>query len=397
VDLEVFSLNRTLTIDSLAAQPWALDRSVLAELVAAAERGTYAAISRPPAEPRTQGVVAVIPIHGAIERRSSFLGELFGSASLESLRAQLRGALADPEVRGIVLSVDSPGGTAAGVQELAAEIRAARGTKPILAHVDITAASAAYWLATQADEVVVTPSGQVGSVGAYAIHEDVSAALDKAGIKITIVSAGEHKVEGNEFEPLTDEARQAIQERVDAVYEQFVADVARGRNTTSAKVKADYGKGRMLLANDALAAGMVDAIDTLDGAIRRVARLARANGIAAEATGAADEPAPFLDRISALAADTEALVHHARVRIDLRAKEGRPGLSPTAVASLRAIRDAISALPLDEPVADQPPAADPPPVAPEPPVPVVPVAASAAPATPRFRSDADWLRFLQEH
>lgn len=390
-------MDRTLSINSLVAEQWTLEGRVLAELVATAERGTYAAVNRPVAEPRTQGVVAVIPVHGAIERRSSFLGELFGSASIESLRAALRAALADPEVRGIVLSVDSPGGTAAGVQELAAEIREARRVKPILAHVDTTAASAAYWLATQADEVVVTPSGQVGSVDVYAVHEDISGALDQAGVKVTIVSAGDYKVEGNEFEPLTDEARAAIQARVDAVYEQFVDDVAKGRGTTAATVKSDFGQGRMLLAKDALAAGMVDAIDTLDGAVRRIARLARASGIAAED----ERPAPFASRLDDLVADSLVIENHVAARAVIRSGEGRPALSVNQFARVREARDALDRILALEPASGEPPAGSPPvPAADAPPV-VVPAlaarVAAPAPASPRFRSDKEWLRFLQEN
>lgn len=376
---------RSLSLDSLAAVPLALDRQVLAELVSAAERGTFAASPRQPADPRTQGIVAIIPIHGAIERRSSLLGELFGSSSIEGLRASIRGALADPEVRGIVLSIDSPGGSVAGVTELAAEIREARRTKPILAHVDTAAASAAYWLGSQADELVVTPSGQVGSVGVYAVHMDVSEALEAEGVRVTIISAGEHKVEGNEFEPLTDEAKAAMQERVDAFYAQFVGDVAKGRGVSVEKVRAEYGQGRMLLAQDALKAGMVDAVDTLDGALRRVARMARGS-MAAEGEPV-DEPRPFLDRITALREDTEAVIAHARVRMDLRAKEGRPGLSDTAVASLRSIRDAINALLPVEPVAANPPVVEPPHVP--------AVTASAGPVI-RFRSRDEWMQYLDE-
>lgn len=388
MDSEVFSLVRSLSLESLAAAPWALDRSVLAELVSGAERGNFAALPRAAAEPRTQGVVAVLPIHGAIERRSSLLGELFGGSSIESLRAGLRAALADPDVRGIVLSIDSPGGTAAGVLELGAEIREARRTKPILAHVDTTAASAAYWLAAQANEVVVTPSGQVGSIGVYAIHQDISGALEGEGIRTSIISAGEHKVDGNEFEPLSDAARTEMQRRVDVIYDQFVSEVAKGRGTTAAAVLADYGKGRLLLASEALAAGMVDAVDTLDGALRRVARLARSHGLAAEA----DAPPAFASRLDDMVADAAVIETHVTARARLRAEEGRAALSTTQFARVRDAYDALGRVLALEPATGESPAGSPQVAAPEPPVVPAP-----KPATPRFAARTDFLDFLETH
>jgi signal peptide peptidase SppA len=382
-------LARTLlTLDSLAAAPWALDRSVLAEWVGIAERGgaVAAAPSTAPAQPRTQGVVAIIPIHGAIERRSSFLGELFGSTSIEALRASIRGAVADPDVKGIVLSIDSPGGAVAGVTELAAEIREARRYKPVIAHADTVAASAAYWLGSQADEFVVTPSGQVGSVGVYAVHQDISGALAAEGVSITIISAGDHKVDGNEFEPLSDEARGEMQSRVDSFYGQFVDDIAKGRGVSPETVRKDYGQGRMLLAKEALAAGIVDAVDTLDGTLRRVARAARASMAAADLKPdihADEDPLPLRARLADLVADTEAIVAHVSARAELRAKEGRRTVSTPIEASLRTIRDAIDALLPVEPPAAPPVAVEPPPAAP------------AAPVTPRFGSRAEFVKFME--
>ena len=189
----------------------------------------------------------MIPVYGVIEHRSDWMMEMFGGVSVDGLREALRAELDDPAVRAVVLDIDSPGGSIAGVTELAAEIRAARGgAKPIVAVANTLAASAAYWLASQADQVSVTPSGHVGSIGVYAIHQDVSKMMDEMGVTMTIISAGEHKTEGNEFEPLSDEARADIQARVDASYQQFLSDVAEGRKVTTGQVEADYGGGRVL-------------------------------------------------------------------------------------------------------------------------------------------------------
>lgn len=394
-------------LDAILGQPWALQPAVLRQVAAflSGDTSVRAAIQRTPTQPRqAQGYISVIPIQGVIERRSSFLGELFGGTSIESVRTAFRAAMADPDVKGVVFDIDSPGGGVAGVTELAQEIRAARGTKPIYSLADTTAGSAALWLATQAEQFFVTPSGEVGSVGVYGVHMDVSRALDAEGVTPTIISAGPRKTAESELEPLTDEARNAIQARVDAYYDQFVGDVAKGRGVSAEKVKSDYGEGATLLAKDALAAGMVDGIDTMDGVLRRMTRAARrgttvaltttvetsAEGLALTVDDTPDEredPIPFRERVSMLESDARAVMEHGLIRAGLRAKENRPAFSETTLAALRSTRDAISALLPDEPVVE-PPAVDPPPV--------VPAVALAAAVTPRFHSDDEWLQYLTE-
>jgi signal peptide peptidase SppA len=216
------------------------------------------------------GSVAVIPMYGLLSQRMSLMSDMSGGTSLDELRGSLRGALADSAVRAVVFDIDSPGGSVDGMTEFAAELRAARaGPIPIIGQVNTLAASAAYWLAAQMSEVVVTPSGEVGSLGVFAVHEDYSAADAAAGIKTTLISAGKYKVEGNEFEPLSDEARDAIQEQVDTFYQAFLSDVAKGRGSSVSAIAEGYGEGRTMLAKKALAAGMVDRIDTLEATVRR--------------------------------------------------------------------------------------------------------------------------------
>lgn len=220
--------------------------------------------------------VAVIPVYGLISQRTTLMSAFSGGTSTEDLRDALRTALADPDVAAIVLDIDSPGGSVDGVPELAAEVRASRGTKPIVAQVNTLAASAAYWLAAQTDEIAITPSGEVGSIGVFAMHQDISRAADAAGVTTTLVSAGKYKVEGNEFEPLTDEARSHIQSQVDTFYRMFVADIAKGRGVSTSVVGESYGQGRTMLAKEAKAAGMVDHIATLEETVRRLQPRARA-------------------------------------------------------------------------------------------------------------------------
>jgi signal peptide peptidase SppA len=216
------------------------------------------------------GTVAVIPIYGVITPRADLFTEMSGGTSMQGFTESLAAAVADDSIGAILLDVDSPGGMTDLVPEAAAEIRAARGSKPIVAIANTDAASAAYWLASQADEFVVTPSGMVGSIGVFAAHDDVSAAMEQDGIKTTLISAGKYKTESNPFEPLSDEARAAIQERVDQFYGMFVKDVSKGRRVPIDSVRSGFGEGRIVTAQDALKLGMVDRIDTFESTVERL-------------------------------------------------------------------------------------------------------------------------------
>lgn len=219
--------------------------------------------------------IAVINVAGMIMQHSSQVDNISGPSgtSCERLTQSLRAALADPSVKAICFNFNSPGGGVYGIEALGNEMFAARGQKPIVAQVNSMCASAAYWLATQADEIVITPGGEVGSIGAYGLHEDKSKAAAAAGVRYTFISAGKYKVEGNSFEPLSDEALAALQKKVDSYYGTFVNAVARGRGTTAKDVRGGMGEGRMELAADALKMNMGDRIGTLDQTLTRYARM----------------------------------------------------------------------------------------------------------------------------
>ena len=216
------------------------------------------------------GGVAVLPLYGVIAPKANLMSEISGGTSLERFVADFRELMGNDQVSTILLDIDSPGGSVDLVPEVAAEIRAARGRKQIVAVANTTAASAAYWLASQAGELVVTPSGEVGSIGVFAAHQDISGLQEKAGVKTTLISRGEFKTEGNPFEPLSEEARQAIQETVDEFYGMFVADVARGRSVEPQAVVDGFGQGRMVTARDAIRAGMADRVATFDETLARL-------------------------------------------------------------------------------------------------------------------------------
>jgi len=214
--------------------------------------------------------VAIIPITGTIMPRANLMSEYSGGTSVQSLTKQLRAALNDPEVGSILLDIDSPGGQVSNVPELAAEILASRGDKPIVAVANTLAASAAYWLAASADEIVVSPSAEVGSIGVLAMHQDVSQALEREGVVVNFIHAGKYKVEGNPYQPLDDEARGAIQARVDDYYDMFINAVAKGRGVKASDVRGGFGEGRVVGAKEAVRLGMADRVATLDETIARL-------------------------------------------------------------------------------------------------------------------------------
>ena len=193
-----------------------------------------------------------------------------GATSAEAFGNQFLEFINDPEIDAIVLDVDSPGGYASGIEELSNLIYEARGTKPVVAVANHEMASAAFWIASAADEVVISPSGQVGSVGVFAVHQDISKALEQEGVKMTLISAGKYKVEGNSYEPLDEEAQAAIQASVDETYDAFLNALARNRNVSVQTVKNDFGEGRMMSSRQSVEVGMADRIGTLRETVIRL-------------------------------------------------------------------------------------------------------------------------------
>lgn len=226
---------------------------------------------------RTEGQTAVIPLVGVLTPEGGW-----GSTSLRRFERAVNQAAADSNVSRIVLAVDSPGGTVTGTPEAAAAVAAARAAKPVVAVVEGLAASAAYWIASQASEIVATPSSDLGSIGVYTMHVDLSRALENAGVRIEAIASSPEKVERSFLGPLSDAARQFIQDRVNEAEAEFVGAVAKGRGRTAAKVRAEFGKGRVIGARAAVAAGMADRLGSLvtvmTSPARRSARRAAAAG-----------------------------------------------------------------------------------------------------------------------
>ena len=212
-----------------------------------------------------KGSALVLPIRGLLTKREVW----YGGTAYGQIVGWLDEAVRQ-SVETIILDVDSGGGEVAGVIETAAAIRSIRDLIPVVAVVNSFAASAAYWLASQANEIVIAPSGEAGSVGVWTGHVDISKADAAAGIKVSIVKAGKYKVEGNPWEPLSKDARAEMQRSVDHYHRQFIEAVADGRGVSASKVRNSFGQGRVLRVEDALKVGMVDRVGTLDGTVRDV-------------------------------------------------------------------------------------------------------------------------------
>lgn len=237
---------------------WCLDLSAVPRFMAEGELG------KTPRLPRVSGSIAVIPLQGVITKRGGWFSD-----GLDRVSRAIDSAMSNKSIGGVVLDVDSPGGSSYGLMEFADTLYSYRSdSKPVIAVANPLAASAAYWAGTAADQLVISPSGDVGSVGVWSLHLDYSKLLDEEGIKPTFVYAGKYKVEGNPFEPLNEEARAEIQRSVDEVYDQFLTALARNRGMTRSQVATNFGEGRVLSADRAKAAGMVDRVASLDDVLK---------------------------------------------------------------------------------------------------------------------------------
>jgi signal peptide peptidase SppA len=291
-------LNQQLLIAEFLATPWALmpERlNAVAAVLARWSSNTPAsedvmqriAADRSAREARRQSNqvngggagngIAVLPLYGVVTQRGNMVDDVSGpgSVSTQQFAASLRQALTDESVSQILIDIDSPGGSVYGVAELADEIISARAQKPVIAIANSLAASAAYWIGACASEFYVTPGGEVGSIGVWQAHQDYSKAMDEAGVKTTLISAGKFKVEGNPYTPLDEDAQAFMQSRVDDYYAAFTKAVAKGRGVSIAQVRDGMGQGRVLGADAALASNMVDGIATLDDVVRKMRRSAK--------------------------------------------------------------------------------------------------------------------------
>ena len=241
----------------------------------------------PGQSPQQQGAgTAVIPLQGIMTQKPWWATDYGGTTLVAAL---VQAAASDDAVGKIVLDIDSPGGDVQGVPELAEVVRAAQAVKPVTAVVNPLAASAAYWVASQAGEIVMTPSGEAGSIGVFAMHAEFSRMYEEAGVAVNIIRTPEAKADINSVEPLSDAARAYLQSEVARWYGMFVEAVAKGRGVSAADVRGGFGQGRVVGGRNAVRAGLVDRIATLEQVLADGSRRRR------RGSGRAEEDAPGVE------------------------------------------------------------------------------------------------------
>jgi signal peptide peptidase SppA len=195
-----------------------------------------------------------------------------GGCDLADIRQEIAAALVDDGIKGIVLDIDSPGGTVTGVEETAGMIESARAVMPIIAHTSGMACSAAYWIGSAASALYVEPSAVVGSIGVYMAMLDTSRAMDAAGVKVDLIKSTDSPLKAAGFPgtSLTDAQRADLQAGVDHIYAKFSAAVSRNRP----KAGRETMQGQTFFGDQAAANGLADSIASLDQTIRDVERLA---------------------------------------------------------------------------------------------------------------------------
>jgi len=249
---------------------WAVDATFMRGALAAVQSGAWKMRAETPAAPEGPGYymaapgIAEILISGAMMKGRS----KFGGTSTVDARRAVRLAAADKAVDGIMIHIDSsPGGTVAGTDELATDIRAAMRRKPVEAHIDDMGASAALWVASQAGYLSANRTAEVGSIGVFAVVVDESQALEAEGVKVHVISTGPHKGAGVAGAPVTDDHLAEFQKRVDQVNQHFQAALKLGRPGVNLSEVSD---GRVFSAADAKGLGLIDNVSSYEAAIRHL-------------------------------------------------------------------------------------------------------------------------------
>ncbi len=356
----------------LANEAWAMEPEALRGFLASVEAIDPALAARldfDDAEAPTyaiRGSVAHIPISGVLLKSVPPILRAFGieATGYTEIAQMIAAAESDQRIARVVFTVDSPGGQVSGVQALADRIHGM--TKPTSAHVDGMAASAAYWLASQADEITAPRSAEVGSIGAYIVMYDRSQAAAAAGVKVLVIASGPHKGTGVPGAPITAEQQAEIQGRIDAIATLFVEDIARGRSMDAPQIRA-LADGRVYTSAVAQANGLIDRVSadpereqqTMENQTAALALVGKHPAHAALIAGralagddanaiesaiiAADRAAAdkvAADHVAKIEADNAKLAAHvAAIEVELKAANEKLAAAEAKSAALAALRD----------------------------------------------------------
>jgi signal peptide peptidase SppA len=211
-----------------------------------------------------RGNVAIIPVTGPLFPKASMMDTMCGAVSMEVIAQDISAAMENPNVDGIMLDIDSPGGVAFGPAETADIIAKYAQTKPIIAYVAGMACSAAYWIASAATEIVAHKSAILGSIGVVCAY-GVQQGLDQDGYKhFEIVSSN---AKNKRPDPTTDAGKAEIMRELNDIERVFIGDVAKNRGVTEETVKTQFGEGGVLIAEDAIRVGMADRLGSFEDAL----------------------------------------------------------------------------------------------------------------------------------
>lgn len=250
-------------LKAMGMYPWAIQESELNKIVLIATRSNEIEALRTKSgiplnnnrKVEVRNGIAIVPVTGSIFRYANMFTEISGGTSTQMLALDINEALENKDVKGILLDVDSGGGQANGISELSSLIFNSRGKKPIKAYIGGSGASAAYWLASSADEVIINDTGIAGSIGAMLSFDDDTEQKEKEGVKSVKIISSVSPLKNSDSE---------LQALVDSLGEIFVENVARNRSTTTENVKNNFGKGGLFVGKDAVVAGLADKVGTFE-------------------------------------------------------------------------------------------------------------------------------------
>lgn len=254
----------------IAGEPWAITETALQTIleIAARENESPQAVAAKLGRnlQNTYSVterdgVAIIPVTGPLFRYANLFTMISGASSYELIARDFTTALENPQIKAIILDIDSPGGEVNGVSELSNMVYAARDKKPVVAYASGDAASGAYWIASAADEIVVSETSALGSIGVVGMYQGKSA---KSADAVEIVSSqSPHK----RLDPTSDEGRNRLQARIDSMADVFIGTIARNRDVSAENVQNHYGGGDVMIGAKAVSAGLADRVGSLEGLI----------------------------------------------------------------------------------------------------------------------------------
>lgn len=268
--------------------------------------------------------VAVLDLEGPLAKRMSSVNAACEGTSTNLIADFFQQAVEDPQVKGIILNIDSPGGTVDGTMDLARAVFAARGRKPILALADGQACSAAYWIGAAADAFYLTnETSMAGSIGVVFTHVDASKALEKQGLVVTEITAGKYKRAVSQFKPLDEQGAAMLQEFADDIYTLFVNDISSFRGVPVEQVLDRMAEGRVFMGQKAIDVGLVDGVATLDDLIAQIASGTRAPRPGAGAALASSNPTSMKENPMDLKELREQHPELAKALVDEGRAEGR--------------------------------------------------------------------------